>query len=270
MNTKKLYEKDGRRIHLDPIQADAFNRFGWKEVITPSEIAEVVAETVTSESAFSEESVSDLKLEEMTKEELLAEVIEITEDEYNTLKDAIDSGEEIVPETPEVLIEPEVPETPDENTGITLEFVKQKKIAEMSKACESSIVSGADVTLTDGNTYHFSFTEHDQSRIGLLASSARMAAMLEQMGMPTGETAQSYPWNPDCGDCVYYSRDDMILIGTAYEATVTYHKSYFHTLRDYINAMDDIQIVSSVVYGIDVPEEYWGVVYKDIMNGMNG
>lgn len=194
----------------------------------------------------------------------IAEVIEITEDEYNTLKDAIDSGEEIIPDEP-IEPEPEVPETPDENTEITLDFVKQKKISEMSKACENSIIAGADVTLTDGNTYHFSFTEHDQSRIGLLASSARMAAMLEQMGMPTGETEQSYPWNPDNGDCVYYSRNDMILIGTAYEATVTYHKSYYHALRDYINAMDDIQDVTGVMYGMEVPEEYWGVVYRDIM-----
>ena len=69
----KMYEKNGVRVELDTVHADAFKQSGWKEVITPSEIAEAVAETVTAESAIDEETapVSDLRLEEMTKEELL-------------------------------------------------------------------------------------------------------------------------------------------------------------------------------------------------------
>ena len=69
----KMYEKNGVRVELDTVHADAFKQAGWKEVITPSEIAEAVAETVTAESAVNKYSapVSDLKLEEMTKEELL-------------------------------------------------------------------------------------------------------------------------------------------------------------------------------------------------------
>lgn len=73
----KMYEKNGVRVELDTVHADAFKQAGWKEVITPSEIAEAVTETVTAESAVSEESVSDLKLEEMTKEELLEYAAEI-------------------------------------------------------------------------------------------------------------------------------------------------------------------------------------------------
>ena len=71
----KMYEKNGVRVELDTIHADAFKQAGWKEVVAPRETPESTSETVTEESATSEktdsDSVSDLRLEEMTKEELL-------------------------------------------------------------------------------------------------------------------------------------------------------------------------------------------------------
>lgn len=69
----KMYEKNGVRIPLSEVHADAFKRFGWKKV------AEIPAEPVSVTKAVSEsvaEStttgvISDSKLNEMTKEELL-------------------------------------------------------------------------------------------------------------------------------------------------------------------------------------------------------
>lgn len=197
----------------------------------------------------------------------VAEVIEIDEQEYETIKHVIDSeGGYEEPEPPVEEPEPDIPVNPDDNTEITLEYVKEKKIATMSKTSENVIHAGADIALSDGNTYHFSFSDQDQYQIGFLATAAKTAFMLESMGMPTGETGKDYPWHSDGGDCIFYSREDMILIGTAMQNTITYQNSYFHALRNYIQSLEDIQDVVAVEYGMEVPEEYWGDVYADIMN----
>ena len=89
-----------------------------------------------------------------------AQVIEIDEQEYNTLYEAIETGEEIIiDEEPE----PEPDEQHiDETEVVTVEYVRSRKIAEMSKICEQTIIAGFDATLSDGQTHHFSLTLQDQ------------------------------------------------------------------------------------------------------------
>lgn len=198
----------------------------------------------------------------------VAEVVEISEEEYDAIKYLLDNDEEYQEPEPSVE-EPDYDfsENPDTNTEITLEFVKEKQIAKMSKDSEDVIHAGTDITLSDGNIYHFSFSDQDQYQIGFLATSAKTAVMLESMGLPTGETGKDYPWHSDGGDCIFYSREDIILIGTAMQNTITYQNSYFHALRNYIQSLDDIQDVFAIEYGVEVPQEYWGDVYAEIMTG---
>lgn len=143
------------------------------------------------------------------------------------------------------------------------------KIAEMSIASRNTIYAGTDITLSDGVTYHFSFTDQDQSQIGLITIAAKTAAMLEMLGQSTNETGKDYPWHPDGGDCIFYSREDMITIGTAMQNYITYHNSYFHALRNYIQSMNNPSKISEITYGIEVPKIYCGDVYQTVLSEDN-
>ena len=139
---------------------------------------------------------------------------------------------------------------------------RELKIVEMSATSEEVIHAGTDITLSDGKTYHFSFSDQDQFQIGFLATAAKNAQMLESMNLPTSETGKDYPWHADGGDCIFYSRQDMIAIGTAMQNYITYHNSYFHALRNYIQSMNNPLKIMEIEYGVEVPKMYWGEVYN--------
>lgn len=147
---------------------------------------------------------------------------------------------------------------------VDISEVRNTKIAEMSEASEKTIYAGTDITLSDGVTYHFSFSDQDQTQIGFIATAAKNAAMLESMGLPTNETGKDYPWHADGGDCIFYSREDMITIGTTMQKYITYHNSYFHALRNYIQSMNNPLKIVDVYYGVEVPKRYWGDVFTEV------
>ena len=150
--------------------------------------------------------------------------------------------------------------------GEALEFdlwtLRERKISEVSAASEATIHDGTDITLSDGITYHFSFSDQDQFQIGFLATAAMNASTLESIGFPLNDKEQSYPWHADGKDCIFYSRQDMITIGTAMQNYITYHNSYFHALRNYINALTNPLVIVDLYYGVEVPKMYWGEVYN--------
>lgn len=152
--------------------------------------------------------------------------------------------------------------TENEALEFSLSDLKANKTAEVSAASEAAIHGGTGITLSDGNTYHFSFSDQDQSQIGFLSTAARNAAILETMGVPTNETGKDYPWHADGRDCVFYSRQDMITIGTAMQNHITYHNSYFHALRNYIDALTNPLVIVDIYYGMEIPRMYWGEVYS--------
>lgn len=154
--------------------------------------------------------------------------------------------------------------TRGESLDADLISTRENKIAEMSSMSESVIHAGTDVSLSDGNTYHFSFSDQDQFQIGFLATAAKNAAMLESMNLPTNETGKDYPWHADGRDCIFYSRQDMITIGTAMQNYITYHNSYFHALRNYIQSMNNPLKIMEIKYGIEVPAMYCGDVYAAV------
>lgn len=167
-------------------------------------------------------------------------MVEIDQIEYDQLKSMIEVGEAF---------------------PVDLATIRATKITEMSKMSETVIHAGTDITLTNGKTYHFSFSDQDQFQIGFLASAAKNAAMMEAMKKPTLETGRDYPWHADGGDCVFYSRDDMIIIGTAMLGYIQYHNSYFHAMRAYINNLTNPMAIVDLKYGDQVPKMYWGEVY---------
>lgn len=171
------------------------------------------------------------------------EIVEIDQDEYDYLQSLVMEGKPI---------------------DIDLFDARETKIEEMSAMSERIIHAGTDITLSDGVTYHFSFSDQDQFQIGFLATAAKNAQMLESMGLPTNETGKDYPWHADGGDCIFYSRADMITIGSTMQNYITYHNSYFHALRNYIQDMHNPLKIMEIKYGVEVPGIYCGNVYKTV------
>lgn len=176
---------------------------------------------------------------------------EITEDDYNILRKALDESKLIEPEpepTPEPEPEPDEPEIDDN----TLELVKTSKVSEMSKTCNSVITNGFDVVLSDGKSHHFSLTTQDQLNLitltGLVSS---------------GETSIAY--HADNELCKFYSAEDIACITNYATQFKTYHVSYFNSLKAYIEALEDVKEISSIEYGTDIPEEYQSEVLKALL-----
>ena len=148
----------------------------------------------------------------------------------------------VPPTPPEPIPEPE-PYVP------TLEEIKMSKKAEISAACEQTIYSGCDVTLTDGQLYHFSLTEKDQ--LNLFGKQAQMA---------TGVGMLEY--HADGQPCQYYSAADMQLIIQKAMFHVSYHTTYCNSLNMWIARCESTEEAQQIFYGAEVPEEYQSEVLK--------
>lgn len=183
-----------------------------------------------------------------------AEVIQIDEQEYNTLKVALETEDEIViePETPVEV----TPEYVDPNDVVTVDYVKSVKIAEMSNTCNKVITNGFDVILSDGNSYHFSLTTQDQ--LNLITLSSMVAS---------GET--QIPYHADGELCRFYSAEDINTIITTATQFKTYQVSYFNALKAYVESMTDIETIGAVTYGMEIPAEHQSDVLKVLIAGMS-
>lgn len=183
-------------------------------------------------------------------------VVQIDEDEYNTLLAAVEKGEEI--EIEQEQNEP-IEETPIINPieEATLDYLKEAKISEMSYECNKTITSGFDVVLSDGNTYHFSLTTQDQ--LNLITLSSLIA---------NGET--QIPYHADGELCRFYSAEDINTIITTATQFKTYHVSYFNALKMYINSLKRKKTVAAVQYGMAIPEEHQSEVLKTMLAANGG
>ena len=177
----------------------------------------------------------------------LADITEITKEEYDEIYEIIHGGGEIDPEP-----EPEpTPEPEPEPADITVEYAKKMKIAEMSKTCENIITNGIDVVLSDEKTHHFSLTVQDQ--LNLITLSEMVKSGLERI-----------PYHADGELCEYYTPQDILAIVQAGTEFKTYHTTYFNSLKKYINSLRSVNTVSQITYGVEIPEKYQSDVWKEI------
>lgn len=131
----------------------------------------------------------------------------------------------------------------------SLEERKRYAIANMSDQCNKAITAGFDAIMTDGRTYHFSLKLEDQLMI--------QALMLK---VNAGESA--LPYHADGETCRYFSPDEIKTLYNCTEARIVYNTTYFNSLRDYINSIDDSSELSEVSYGMEIPEEFKSDVLK--------
>ena len=200
-----------------------------------------------------------------------ASVIEIDKEEYETLKKASDNGEHIsLPESDNInnLIDNDKKEKEieiDNNDKVTIEYIKDKTIENM-KQLSKKATDNLDIVLSDGKTYNFSFTDQEKYQVGLSAMYAKNAEVLESMGADTRETGSDYILFTDDNGCVCYSREDIILIGTALQDSITYHNAYFYSLKKYIQSISDIKKIKKVSYGMSIPKKYCNDIYLNIIS----
>lgn len=185
-----------------------------------------------------------------------AEVSVIEEDEYQQLLEAINKGEEI-----SVLTENDNNYKQEEiitvnETDVTVEYLKSKKIKEMSYICNQMIVSGFDIELNDKKSHHFSLTVQDQ--LNLITLSTMVSS---------GEDV--IPYHADGELCEYFSSDDISSIIKTSTELKAYHTTYYNSLKLYIQSLDNREAIADVYYGMDIPDEYKSNVLKSFLSNQN-
>lgn len=186
-------------------------------------------------------------------------VADITEDEYNELAAILDLGGKVDDKDFSVDWETSEPETdPEEEIrNKTLTEAKARKIKMLRDECQQIIFNGIDVTLSNGETKHFSLELEDQMNFitlsGMIASGQK-----------------TVPYHASGELCAYYSAEDMELIIATATAYKTYHTTYFNSLRTWVNAMETVADVANVKYGDVIPTEYCSDVLIDLRNANAG
>lgn len=180
------------------------------------------------------------------------EVIEIDETEYHALEEAIATEQDIVIEEPVYEEPPVIPDDETAEPDVTLEYVKEMKVAKLSKECNAIIENGFDVVLSDNNSHHFSMDT--ESQLNLIT----LSGMVEK-----GE--QAIPYHADGELCKFYSAEDIVAIIQAGTAHKTYHTTYFNSLRNYVNSLTDIGKIENCYYGMNLYKKYQSEVLKEIL-----
>lgn len=119
--------------------------------------------------------------------------------------------------------------------------VQAAKCQEVSKACSAVISAGVDVELS-GGTQHFSLETHDQTNIDSMFTAVNLGAT-------------EYPYHADGNKCVMYPAKDIITLYVDYKSYVTQQTTYCNFLRVWINRETDPEVIGSIVYGSELPDD---------------
>lgn len=180
-----------------------------------------------------------------------ASIISISENEYNSLADAIQSNEEVAIAEKEFDNKNEEEYIIDPNEEITIEYLKSSKISEMNLCCNNVITNGFDVVLSDKKTHHFSLTIQDQLNIMTLSTLI-------------GDGQELISYHADGELCKYYSVSDIQKIIKSAIDFKTFQITYFNSLKLYIMALNDYNSISEIEYGSEIPLEYQSDTLKEL------
>lgn len=181
-------------------------------------------------------------------------IINITKDEYDVFKAAIKAEQEInnnktQEEIEEEELEREINQPIEYIESITLDFIRTRKLSEMSYECRKAIENGIDIEVK-GEKRHFSFTTQDQLNLMSLSTIA--------------QTSDIIPYHADGEQCIYYTAAEINTIIAAMNNHKIYHTTYYNALKAYINSLETIEEISAIAYGTPIPDEYKTEVLKVI------
>lgn len=175
----------------------------------------------------------------------LIDVIEISKEEYQIFIEAIESNEHIT-EDPDY-VEPAVEPIIDPIDVASVDFIRSSKLNEMSYACRQAIESGFDLELR-GETKHFSLTTQDQLNLMSLSVMAQTQSLI--------------PYHADGEETDFYTSEEINQIVEAANTLKIQHTTYYNALKTYINALETIEEISAITYGVEIPDEYKSDVLK--------
>lgn len=176
-----------------------------------------------------------------------ATVLSISEKEYDILIDP--TADHSVPAEPEKDIsEMKSEQAIPQAQVVTIDFVRERKLKELSAVCNLTIENGFSLVLSDEATHHFSLKHEDQ--INLMDLQMAFNANDELVYHADGELMQ------------YYSREDAqdILIGA--KKWKSYNLALYNSLKNWINSLTDIEVIESITYDSEIPDEYCTVVFQ--------
>lgn len=124
----------------------------------------------------------------------------------------------------------------------SLAVIKAAKIAEISTACNTVIVSGIDLELSAG-VVHFNLSIEDQSNI------ANLFRVVELGGT-------EFPYQADGGVCRIYSAQEIAQIYIAAQTLITTQTTYHNALKAYVQSLDNVESIAAVQYGMTLPDPY--------------
>ena len=167
-------------------------------------------------------------------------IIAIEEEEYNTLVEALYHNE-IIPKEDIEDDPPEEPDYVDPLQELTLEFVRESKINAMNYTCRQTIENGFDLIIR-GETHHFSLTMQDQLNLMTLKELAKTESLI--------------PYHADGELSIFYTSEEINDIVSAANTFKIEQTTYYNALKNYINALDNIQDIAAITYGTPIPDEY--------------
>ena len=168
----------------------------------------------------------------------IATVVTIGEQEYNILVPAVEAAPVPIEEEES---EPVIVVPVDPIDELTLEYVRTSKLSEMSRACRDIIENGFDLELRN-EVKHFSLDTQDQLNLLTLSAMAQTQSLI--------------PYHADNEECIFYTNEEINEIVETANAWKIYHTTYYNALKGYINALETIEEIGEIYYGIEIPEEY--------------
>lgn len=176
-----------------------------------------------------------------------AEVIQISEEEYNAIIEANHQEEpqleQFIPDEQEnTTLEPLIYET-----QVDIDYLKEIIIASLSKACNKTIEAGFDIELR-GEIHHFSLNTQDQLNLITLSTLV--------------QTQQLIPYHADGEECIFYTSEEMNQIIQKANSFKIYHTTYYNALKNYVKSLDNAEDVAGIKYGVQIPEEFKTEVLK--------
>lgn len=150
-------------------------------------------------------------------------------------------------------VEPIVPEPeiPPETMPDYIADLRAVKIEALSDACESTIYAGTTIKLSDGSEQYFTYDSHDQSNIFEMYDAVKNGAT-------------RYIYQAQDGSCMVYSKQDVVTIYGALAGLKTQTITYYHQLKDYIEALQTAEEINAVTWGQELTGEYL-TRYNDLM-----
>jgi hypothetical protein len=146
---------------------------------------------------------------------------EISESEFNRLKNLLNSNQEI---------------TADK---VALEEAIQETISNLSELCHNKIINGFSVRLSDGEKHNFRLTTEDQLNLLTLESQLNSGV-------------QTFVYHATGEPCRVFSRNEICKIINAFKQHILYHTTYFNVAKQYVASLVNIDEVKAFTYGINV------------------